>query len=421
MKYLLIPNTSNPYDLNLLKSLAVGFQLMGHSASTLSIPLSPHHSDYTRRNLRAARGFLHAPGISFKDIFQNISADCVIEVNRFRSKHLNHNIRHISWFQDIRPTDFLRVLEYAKNIRSGDLIYLLGDKQHFGMQGNSENIKCLLSGISKDAIIPGHGFEHCKYDVNLLGYFSDLMDRQDIDLPFSRLEFLISEFLRSPRSVLKLLFSEECDFNLHKLQYDKTYINIEKGIISRYKPLHGEMLPPAFEQMNGNVNKQIINRLYTEIPRKMDRTILFEKLYELYKKGIKVLIAGKNWPDIFQGYSFVHPHVAHPAQIYQKSFMTIHNNTHGLGIHSRVLEAMAAGSFVMMHPSPHSRLPGGMDSTFEPDVNYGLYSGDNLVEKVKEWLADEDRRKKGIAENQKILLAKHLWEHRAEQILRDLK
>ena len=208
MKYLLIPNTSNPYDVNLLKSLAVGFQLMGHSASTLSIPLSPHHSDYNRRNLRAAREFLHAPGISFKDIFQNISADCVIEVNRIRSKHLNHNVRHISWFQDIRPTDFLRVLEYAKNIRSGDLIYLLGDQQHFGMQGNSENIKCLLSGISKDAIIPGHGFEHCKYDVNLLGYFSDLIDRQDINLPFSRLEFLISEFLRSPRSVLKLLFSE---------------------------------------------------------------------------------------------------------------------------------------------------------------------------------------------------------------------
>ena len=36
----------------------------------------------------------------------------------------------------------------------------------------------------------------------------------------------------------------------------------------------------------------------------------------------------------------------------------------------------------------------------------------------------EQKRRKvelEIAENKKILLSKHLWEHRAEQILRDLK
>jgi len=421
MRFLLTPSLSNTYDLNLLKSLAGGFQCIGHSASTLSTPLSAHHSDYSRKNLRAVRAYLHAPGVSFKEIYKNISADCVIEVNRFRSKHLNSNVRHISWFQDIRPTDFFRVTEYAKNIRSGDLIYLLGDKQHFGMPKNSENIKSLLTGVSKDVITPTRGYGHCKYDINLLGYFSDLLDRKDINLPFSRLEFFISELFRSPRSVLKFLFNEESDFNLHKLQYDKTYIEVEKEIISKYKPLHGKMFPPDFKQMDGNINKRIINRLYTEIPRKMDRSILFAKLYELHKKGKKVLIAGKNWPTNFQGYSFVSPHADNPSDIFQQSFITIHNNTHGLGIHSRVLEAMAAGSFVMMHPSPNSRLPGGMDSTFAPEVNYGLYSADNFVEKAEKWLEDEDRRKKAIAECKKILLSKHLWKHRAEQILSDLR
>jgi glycosyltransferase involved in cell wall biosynthesis len=153
----------------------------------------------------------------------------------------------------------------------------------------------------------------------------------------------------------------------------------------------------------------------------MDRLILFQKMHELHKKKKKVIVAGKNWSDAFEWASFVQPHVDHPSDIYEKSFITVHNNTHGLGIHSRVLEAMAVGSFVMMHPSPHSRLPGGMDSTFEPDVNYGLYSADNFVEKVEEWLADDERRKKAITENKKILLSKHLWQHRAEQILNDLK
>ena len=238
----------------------------------------------------------------------------------------------------------------------------------------------------------------------------------------NRHDILLREIIRKPRFLKNLIFGFNCkDVFFDHFFFDKIFIENELKIKNQYIPLSGHLFEPELNHCKNSLDTALYDYQYTELPRKLDRKLLYNLIETLYKKNKKVLIAGINWPEGYPYAPFVSGHVVQPNKIYKSSKITIHNNTHGLGIHSRVLDSMAVGGFVIMHPSPHSRLPGGMDSAFEPDLNYGLYTSDNFVEKVEDWLADEDRRKKAIIENKKILLSKHLWEHRAEQILRDLK
>lgn len=421
MNFVLVPNVHSVYDISQLRELSRSLILLGHDAVVMNHPIFPHPNDVTESNLKALRENLHRPKLTIKELYKRINADCILEVNRLRSNHLPNKVRHISWFQDVRPTDHKTILDYASNVKSGDLIYLLGDKNHFGITDHKIPLRCLLAGINPNLIKKPENLKKTLYDVNLIGYFSDLKDRPRFSLSISRMQFYLQEFVRSPRSLYRLLTREESDFNLDRLMFDKIYIDYEKHFTSAYKPLCGQMILPPLQKMNSNINKRILNRLFTEIPRKQDRLILFEKIFELHQKGKSVFVAGKNAQTLFPNLSFVHSHAPNAYDIFSSSAITLHNNTHGLGIHSRVLEAMAAGSFVMMHGSPHSHLSGGIDSTFERDVHYGLYTADNICEKVENWLDSIDARKRAISQNNDILRAKHLWEYRAKQILRDLK
>jgi len=415
MKIYLAPNTSEIYDIKQLNELAEGLRQHGNVVYVLRDPIKKHHTAFRATQFQQS-------GLSEKKVYQEINGDILVEVNRLRSKYLKKHVRHISWFQDVRPSDYKKLVQYANHIHPNDIIYLLGDKKHFGFSSSLNGIKCLLSGASRRTInSKPHGPKSFKYDLNLLGYCSSLKERPPLPFKSSRFEILFKEILRRPKSLVDIVFSENSQINPDRFFYDEFFVRNEVAIKSKYKPLTGVLFEPDLEEIKNNIDKAIYDYLYIEIPRKLDRNLLFEKIQALYYRDKKVIIAGLNWPESFPSSPFVSRHVDKPDELYKSSKITIHNNTHGLGIHSRVLDSMAAGGFVMMHASPHSRLPGGMDSSFEPEVNYGLYSADNFIEKVEKWVKDEDRREKAIAENKKILLAKHLWEHRAEQILRDLK
>jgi hypothetical protein len=416
VKIYLVPNTSSIYDRTQLKALAAGFGFSSGDVYVFESPIKQHHSDYNATQFEKA-------GLNERTLYEKIDSDVLLEVNRLRSKYLKKSVRHISWFQDVRPSDYLEIKKYIKRMHPNDIIYLLGDKKHFGFSASLEKVNCLLSGVNQRDISPGHLVaRQYDYDLNLLGYFSSFKERPPMFFVKSRGAIFLKEFLRRPKSLLAFLFNNNSHHvYLDKFLFDKFFVANEIKIKEKYAPLTGHLFEPELKEIKNNIDKIIYDYLYIELPRKLDRSLLFKKIEALHYRNKKIIIAGLNWPEAFPSVPFVRGHVNIPDQIYKTSKITIHNNTHGLGIHSRVLDSMAVGGFVMMHSSPHSRLPGGMDSTFEPDVNYGLYSADNFVEKVEEWLADEDRRKKAISENKKILLSKHLWEHRAEQILRDLR
>lgn len=413
MKITLVPNTSNFYDRRQLQNLAATFREKGFEAVTLDTPITSHPN---------------ASGIELKDSenrtqekYENIKTDVLLEVNRLRNKKLNKKTRHICWFQDLKPSEAKPFLEYAENKNPQDLIYLLGEKEHYGLSNSKAQIGSLLTGLTrKECENNSTRGTSRRIDVNLLGYFPQINKITKTKELSSQNKEILKEILRRPRLLLEILFGRKWHINLKSFEktdfFQKTHAHIEK----HYKPLTGTMISWQSIQPNNFVDTLIYDLLYVEQPRWIDRIALFNILKKLSEDGRKILIAGKNWQTAFPGHDFIRNHIKNPVEIFSDSKITLHNNTHGIGIHSRVLEAMASGSFVIMHSSPHSLLPGGMDSSFEPDLHYGRYTEDNLAAKVEYWLAHDSERQNAIQECRKILLSQHLWQHRASQILEDL-
>lgn len=106
--------------------------------------------------------------------------------------------------------------------------------------------------------------------------------------------------------------------------------------------------------------------------------------------------------------------------VYCRSKINLSNNTHGLGLHSRVLECMAVGGFIFMHQSPHDEKTGGMLTAFEPNVHYGSYTPENFSEEAARWLKDDQTRGQIGIKARSVIREQHCWHHRAQQILDDL-
>jgi len=104
--------------------------------------------------------------------------------------------------------------------------------------------------------------------------------------------------------------------------------------------------------------------------------------------------------------------------LYQRSRINVHDNIFGFAMHSRVLEAMAVGGFIMANESPHYGAAGQMTETFEPGIHFGQYNAQTFVPEAQYWLKAD--RSKPVAKARKIIATRHLWKHRAEQILGDL-
>lgn len=133
-------------------------------------------------------------------------------------------------------------------------------------------------------------------------------------------------------------------------------------------------------------------------------------------------IWGPNWEQWPLLKPFAKPFCMTDAllDLYQRSRINLHDNIFGFAQHSRVLEAMAVGGFVMANESPHTGKAGQLTETFAPDEHYGEYNADNFSDAARFWLSDPIRRKCAAHEARRIVKAKHLWQNRAEQLLADL-
>lgn len=101
---------------------------------------------------------------------------------------------------------------------------------------------------------------------------------------------------------------------------------------------------------------------------------------------------------------------------YSKARVLLHNGNWTAG-HWRVPEGMACGNVVMIQETPHDDKKYGILEDFEPYVDYIPWNEDNIKEQAKKALKD-----KFIGENAKnLVLDKHTWKHRAEQILNDIR
>ncbi len=101
----------------------------------------------------------------------------------------------------------------------------------------------------------------------------------------------------------------------------------------------------------------------------------------------------------------------------QKARINLHNGC--LAFHFRVIDAFAAGAFVMVQRTAFDDLPGGIAQHFRHYRDYIAFDVEQTGALAEILLKSEPMRERMAKSARKIALANHTWTHRAEQILRD--
>ena len=156
-------------------------------------------------------------------------------------------------------------------------------------------------------------------------------------------------------------------------------------------------------------------------PRLLDRVALVNMALSISKR---VHLYGIGWDQHVKYKPYHKPLLNDQSSllnVYRKSCINLCNNTDGLGLHSRVLECMAVGGFVMMHRSLNDTKSGGMLTAFEPGIHYGQFTPEDFHEEALYWLHNEKERKEAGIRAARIVFDQHCWHHRAKQVMNDLK
>ncbi len=92
----------------------------------------------------------------------------------------------------------------------------------------------------------------------------------------------------------------------------------------------------------------------------------------------------------------------------------VFNNAIRNDLNMRLFEAMSIGSFLLTDTAKNS----GQEEMFKDGEDLGIYTDDNIVEKVKYYLSHNGEREKIAAHGREIIHNAHTYFHRAEEILK---
>ena len=445
MRFLIAPNFALPYDQRMVNGLAAGFRELGHEANALASPVPPE---------------------VLGRIVAQTGADAVLQVNRFRPAEppLPPQVRHIAWFQDVFP-DTAEGLRFCE--REGDVVYALGDARVLGLKTEwpcfvgslVTGVDPALLGASGETKAAAIDFSLCGYippppayrpniKSDLVWYLNDLVDRTPVvggSWAFRHLRFrLLRRYLsrgyvpyalaialRETATAMYRPLRGELDIDaLSEMLREaaRPYVAFRAKKPIRYghwlrRGRLGRVLAPY--RTSGAGEKMpvdgLINHLSREYPRLLDRVALVSAALEVSQS---LELYGPGW-DSHEAFRPYHKGIVNDPYallaVFRRSRINLANNTHGLGLHSRTLECMAVGGFILMHRSPHDEKPGGMLTAFEPDVHYGAYTPETLRDEAKRWLKDKGARVQAGERAAAAIKERHLWRHRAEQIIDDLK
>jgi len=378
MRFVFTPAVDSPYDKRLIAGLAGEIAKAGHGVRLLSL------SEYTRDNLG--------------------NADIAFDVNHARPGWLPSHVRHIAWVQDFIPSVYLH---YGERKKPGDMVYVLTNPDAQGVEAKYVD-GALLTGV--DPILLNTPPMERTIDVSLCGYIPPPLGTIDFD--------------HIPQWPEKRGFGQFC----HE-EIDKLYKPLcgDLRCIENYRKLHDMYL----QKMDGLYTEQAIVTAWQQVivsvghwvmdhPRRLDRSALA-------KMALKVsgncLFMGHNWNLYGEFGSKSLPHTDNNQELlrtYQKSRINLHTNSDGYGPHSRVLESMAVGGFIMTHTVKYPEKGGCMRDHFTPEVHFGEFTPETFEERAKFWLENIHAREWANLECRGLIESQHLWRHRAAQLLKDL-
>jgi Glycosyl transferases group 1 len=155
-------------------------------------------------------------------------------------------------------------------------------------------------------------------------------------------------------------------------------------------------------------------------PRVTERTRMLDTVLDVSDKvGFFGTGPWEKWPRYqphFGGY--IH-RPSKMALVFKRTKLNLHNGN--FGMHSRVLDCMAAGGAIMVNKSLWAGTGFGLDAYFEPGRHYIEYDFDNLAEVAAEALANDAGRRQIGAAAAEAVRAGHTWRDRVAQIIEEVR
>ena len=410
LKFLLIPAQPNPYDRRMMRGLADGLAAHGHETSNLLSPVPPH---------------------TIAELCKEIGAHVVVQVNQLRprSVDLPTGTRHVAWFQDIFPS-------HQKGLGRalpGDIVYFLGDPHALGLE---RELPCLvdtlLTGVD-ESLFSRQEPNDFACDYSLCGFIPP-PSRARMAIRYQI--YFATPLLARISGLMSAGYANDFILFCARVQAPEPVLAAVRSTVeANYPPLSGELdITTLSKSLRRTLNglrwryglspwriRHLVDYYAREYPRLIDRLALLHAITDI---SDSVHLYGPGW-ETHDEFRHLHRGVLHSstelARVYRTSRINLANNTHGLGLHSRNLECMAVGGFILTHTSPNDDKPGGLRTSFEPGVHYGAFAPDTLVEEAQRWLRNEKERLAAGKRARQIVREKHLWRHRAAQILADLE
>ena len=132
---------------------------------------------------------------------------------------------------------------------------------------------------------------------------------------------------------------------------------------------------------------------------------------------------GKEWLHFLEFESFAGAHISKPEnlyEIYRKSKINLYNNTHGLGMHSKVFEIFANGGFLALPKSIKNSSLGGINEGFNENEHFVTFTKENFEDLVNDWLFNTKKRVEIGKNVRNLVINNHTWKNRVHKILKDL-
>jgi hypothetical protein len=424
MTICLIPASSRPYDVKIMKDFASGLNQLGRKALHLTKQLPDNKLD---------------------KFALNNSISVFVRINAFPPEGIRlSGFKHISWFQDVFPSTNLQ----EHHFKDGDLVVTLGSKTTLGLKIPEK----FYAGSMVPYIDP-YEFEHSivpcspKYDFNLVGFIPRIFLPHPIysDVSPANFSSIILPLLGSYYSVLvsKLKQKDISFLSRKRLSKEVAKIKTISKLVGKDKSNkidieEKELLDACYkhhslvsgmlkiEEFEKNIRSEIPRQLNNdamfdffvrETPRYFDRVFICKELLNISNN---LIIAGENWKyiDAFRNYAIGHISFEHSLDLFRSSKITLINNNHGIGLQPRTLACMASGGFIFSHSSARGREHGGLRSIFEPNLHFGEFNADNIQQEARFWLENNEKRIKVAAEGRKKVLSDMTWNIGAKHFIK---
>ena len=378
LRFVIAPNAPNAYDWRMVNGLAAGLRKNGHEAFALRRPLADGKAAEVCRLLRP---------------------DVLFEINRSRDPNhpLPEGVRHVGWWQD--P---LMASNIGSVVRQDDIAYFAIDVEDFRTDiGTRCKVGILSYGVDEDAMEAAAASDSLAIDFSLCGYIP----------PPLLIDGNSDHFLPKGWSKFAPVFADIVMKNYEPLRGN---LNIKKLVAATEDTLYALLNIPRNHTAELDVSA-------LQYARFLDRYLLVDTVLKI---SSSVELYGAFWDRHPRFRPYHRGELGDQAglnSVFRKTRINLSNNTHGFGLHSRILECMAVGGFILTHASPADSRPGGLKTSFEPGTHYGEFTPDTIEEEARRWLRDSMQRIAAGQHAAQVVRERHFWRHRAAQIIADLR